>query len=197
MKRRSSYLVGSVIGAALVILFFVAEGLYPILAVEGQFVSAKRFWKNSRAASAYYATAVKAYEQLAPLYKQPVAINKDLTAREIQLSVLEQLIENVLVRTEAEREVGNDLPALVEGKLERYRNDSDLKDAVMNLYGLGFEEFESEILAPQAEREILAGRLFLKGQKLEDWLPGAKKRARVVVFSSRFRWEDGALERVR
>ena len=36
---------------------------------------------------------------------------------------------------------------------------------------------------PQAKREILMGRLYLKGEKYEDWVAQKRKEAAVSIYS--------------
>ena len=89
----------------------------------------------------------------------------------------------------AKIETGDDFDYLVSSKLEKFSGDEELGRAAETLYGLTAKEFESDLLRPQAEREILAGRLYLRGEKLEDWLRDAKAAASVIIFSPQFKWD--------
>ena len=113
---------------------------------------------------------------------------------EIKTSVLMGLIERALIRDGARAEAGSGLDALVREKVSKYENDATLKNAAQTLYGFTPEEYQAEILMPQAEQDILAGRLFLKGQRLDAWLKEAKKSARVNIFSRNFRWSGEFVE---
>ncbi|RJP44345.1 hypothetical protein C4587_02095 [Candidatus Parcubacteria bacterium] len=173
--------------AGLAAFFLASEGYYPVLLVGDRFVSARRFSRGYDAASTYYRNLVETYDPGAPAEEK-------LKPEDIQLSVLEQLVENVLVAEEAERRVGNEFSALVRSKVQKFGDDPELEKAAAVLYGLHYRDFEDFVLVPQAEREILAGRLFLEGEKLEAWLEEAKKSARVVMFSSAFKWKEGKME---
>jgi len=191
IARYKPYIVFlSFIAVGLGAFFLVSAGYYPILVVNNRIVSARTFWKDYQAASRYYQNIVKTYSQ---------AISQEnvLTSTDIQLSVLEQLIENNLVSKEVERQIGEDLSSLVKTKVDKFSEDKKLHEAVAQLYGFSFGDFQEEILIPQAEREILAGRLFLKGEKLDGWLVQAKKSARVILFSPKFHWNGEKLENVK
>ncbi|RJQ29672.1 hypothetical protein C4571_00860 [Candidatus Parcubacteria bacterium] len=174
------------VAVGLTAIFLVSEGYYPVLLVEGEFISVRRFSKDYRAASLYYENFLRTYGG--------ETNEEKLEPKEIQLSVLEQLVEDVLVRQEMERRVGRDADALIANKIEKFKSDENLGEAVTALYGFSLADFEREVLIPQAEREVLMGRLFLDGEKIEVWLEGAKKSASVMTFSSAFHWKDGKME---
>ena len=186
--RYSPYLIFS--GIVLVGLGFfvlVSQGYYPVLVVDGEIVSARTFRKDYQAATIYYRNVLQ-------MYASSTEALGDLKPEDIELSVLEQLIENNLVSKEVRHQLGSDLEALMQSKIERFGADTDLVQGVRQLYGLNFEDFRNRVLIPQAEREILSGRLFLSGKKIDDWLSEAKQKANVVTFSGQFRWSGGKME---
>ena len=189
MTAYKPYLVFlGIVVVALVLLSFVSLGFYPIVWVAGDFVSARHFYKHYGAATLYYQNALRTYNVLSSSSTQ-------LTPTEIQASVLDQLIENTLVARGVREEVGEDAEALAQNRLEKFDQGQTVKAAVHTLYGLGFEEFEHEILLPQAQFELLSGRLFLRGKKIDDWLLETKRSSRVIIFSNRFSW-DGEQVRI-
>ncbi len=176
-----------IVSIALFVILLISFGYYPIAMVNGHFISKRTFLKNYGAAAVYYQNFLKTYQQ------NP-APEKTASPDDIQRSVLTQLIENSIVEAGARKEVGADLNALVEGKVSQASKEPGLDKAVQTLYGMNLDDFKKEILAPQAERDILTGRLFLKGGNIDDWLRDAKKSANVVIFSPQFRWNGDMVE---
>jgi len=170
--------------AVLVLLVALAAsfGWYPVALVNGHAVTARAMDENSHAANYYYQRLLDAAAAGGPAVASttPVAFAAD---------TLDLLVENELVREGAEREVGNDIKAAVADKVGRYRNDPKLEEAVRALYGLSADDFQRLVLEPQAERDILSGKLFISGTKLSDWLTEERKAAHVSVFAAGFRWD--------
>ncbi len=172
-------------GAVLLILvlaaiYLVSSSRYPIALVNGETITARQVAVNYLAAQKYFDSLVKTYPQDAP--EKP-------DAAKIKLAVLNQLVERALIAQGAQLEAGADLDALVRDKVERYASAGDLAQAADTLYGLSTADFQKEVLVPQAEADILSGRLFLRGEKLEDWLMRAKDNAQVVILSGNYAWD--------
>lgn len=178
---RKQALIAFVILAVLLVIFLISFDFYPILMVNGSAVSVSRFSKNYRAASLYQNNLIKTYG-LGQSQIQP------LSGKDLEALILSQLVEKKLVDAGVRREVGDDLEYLLLGKIQKYDESRELKSAVMSLYGMSYADFREEILVPQAERDVLAGRLYLRGENVDDWLAREKKSAKVIVFSKRFRW---------
>jgi hypothetical protein len=171
--------------AAILLVFLISSDFYPILVVNGSPVSARRFWKNYRAASFYQDNLVKTYGQGREV--------QTTSGKDLEALVLNQLVEAELVSAGAKREAGGDLDYLLSGKLQKYDESQDLRNAAMSLYGMPYADFREEVLVPQAKRDILAGRLYLRGEDISDWLAREKQSARVSIFSKRFRWDGGKI----
>ncbi len=187
IKKYKSYLIFIlIVGAGLSAMFLVSLGYYPIAVVNNHFINARTFLKNYEAASIYYQNFLKTYAATSSL--------NILEPSELERAVLTQLIENSLVEDGASREAGAGLKNLIEEKVDKAASEPGLENAVKVLYGLNLEDFKKEILRPQAERDILTGRLFLKGEKIDDWLKKAKKSSRVIVLSGRFYWNGDDVE---
>lgn len=167
------------LAAGLSAAVLVSLGYYPIATVNGGFIWAKHFERDYVAISNYYKNFLKTRGETtgAP----------ELSPKELEFAALNGLVEKRLVREGARTEAGKEFGALVSNKLEGFRRNSET-EKLSDVFGIKREELEEAILFPRAEREILAGRLFLRGEKLEDWLRETKAAASVVVFSSRFRW---------
>ncbi len=181
-KKRTFIVFGAIIVLGLVLFFLVSEGFYPIALISGRVLSAREFSRNYQAAALYYKNLVKTYEPNLPS-------EKTLSAIDLQVSVLNQLIENRLVDEALSEEVQGDLKDLVEAKISKLQNGEDLKKAVQALYGLSYKDFEEAVLVPQAKLDILTGRLFLRGKKIEEWLTETKAASKVIIFSREFTWD--------
>lgn len=172
-------MLGSAIAAGLAILLLVSLGYYPIMLVNARFVSARTFRKN-------YAAESKLYQNFLKTSKSND--QAPLASGDIARSALTRLVENRLIDEEARNELGEDLASMVREKIKLADGNPQIEKGAQVLYGLDLADFKDEILVPQAERDILTGRLFLKGIKIDDWLRDAKKSSRVVIFSGEFRW---------
>lgn len=181
---RKQIILAFVILAGILVIFLISFDFYPILAVNGSAVSARRFYKNYRAALFYQ-------ENLVKTYNQGQSVIEPVSQLDLETMTLNQLVETKLIDAGVRREVGSDLKYLLAGKIEKYDQSQDLKSATMSIYGMPYSDFREEVIVPQAKRDILAGRLYLRGENIEEWLAREKETARVVVFSKRFRW-DGA-----
>ncbi len=167
------------------VFILISGGYYPILSVNGSFVSARTFWKNYQANSVYYQKFIDAYRSSLEDKSKIESVNPN----ELKKLALTQIVENILIGAEVEKELGNDLDAIVSNRISKIDGDKELKKAAEGVYGLNFTEFKDEILVPLAKEEILTGRLFLEGKKLSDWLDAAKKSSQVKIFSGQFFWD--------
>jgi hypothetical protein len=79
----------------------------------------------------------------------------------------------------------------VQGKVAKYRDDTQIAAAAQALYGLAMSDFEREVLIPQAERDILAAKLFFAEKTFDAWLKEARQNAQVIVLSGQYRWDGG------
>ncbi len=188
MKKYKFYIVFLlIIGAGLSALMLISLGYYPIALVNNHFISAKTFLKDYGAASIYYDNVLKTY-------RSDASRDKVLQPSNLQRSVLTQLVENTLIEAEARRIVGPDFDRLVGEKVDQAGNDPRLEKAAQALYGLNLGDFKKEILLPQAERDVLTGRLYLEDKKIDNWLQNAKKSGRVIIFSGQFYWNGDTVE---
>lgn len=183
MSRYRIYIIFSlIIAGGLIAVSLVSSGYYPVLMVNGDFISAKRFLREYRAATIYY-------ENLLKTYSQGIGDEEKLGPDELQLAVINSLIEKSLIADGARDEAGDDFGYLLGNKLENVSVDKELEKAITSLYGMNRDEFILAVMVPQAEREILAGRIFLRGEKIDDWIADAKKDANVIIFSPNFKWD--------
>lgn len=182
-KYRLYAIFFSIIALGIAAIIFISFGYYPIAVVNGHFITAKTFASDYAVASVYYDNILKTYEKSS-------STPEILTPSQIQQSVLTGLIENALIEDGARKEIGNSLDKLVDEKVNQAADsDSGIEKAVKSIYGINMNDFKKEILVPQAERDVLTGSLFLKGQKIEDWLAAAKKSGNIMILSGKFYWD--------
>ncbi|HUX36008.1 MAG TPA: hypothetical protein VMV71_03185 [Candidatus Paceibacterota bacterium] len=185
MKYKLYAIFFLVIALGVAAIFFISFGYYPIAIVNGRFITAKTFVNDYAVASVYYQNILKTYEKSS-------STPEILTPAQIQQSVLTGLIENVLIDDGARKEIGSGLDNLVNEKVNQAVDSGasgDIEKAVKSVYGINMNDFKNEILVPQAERDLLTGSLFLKGQKIEDWLTAAKKAGNIIILSGKFYWD--------
>ena len=159
----------------------VSLGYYPVLIINSDFISAKQFIREYHAAVIYY-------ENLLKTYNQNIGEEEKLGPEDLQLAVINSLIEKSLIADGARDEAGDDFSYLLKNKLKNISVDKELEKAITSLYGMSRDEFILAVIVPQAEREILAGRIFLRGERIGDWIADAKKEANVIIFSPNFKW---------
>ena len=183
---RLYFILGGMLAFLLVALLFVSYGYYPIAVANGSFISARTFLKDYSALALLNANLSK----ISATSSDAFAASPDDMSRK----VMDGLVENALVEAQTKKETGSDFSALVDQKVAEAAKAPGLENAAKTLYGLSFDDFKAEVLKPQAEWDILRGRLFLKGQSVDEWLANAKKSARVIFLSGRFRWAGDHVE---
>lgn len=182
MKRYWIFL--SIVCVTIAVAYVVREGYYPIAMVGNTLLSARDFSKQFEAATTYYRKAQTAYGASST---SPVS--------NLEESVFESLIEDALIHTEVEKEIGKEAPRMAADRADTLLRDTDLLAAAEAVYGLDKEEFRKMVLMPQAEREMLTGKLFLHGMGLADWLAAAKQKERILLLVPGFRWAGGEIKK--
>ncbi|MDO8664499.1 MAG: hypothetical protein Q7K44_03080 [Candidatus Liptonbacteria bacterium] len=197
MKYKLYIIFFVIIGLGVTAIYFVSVGYYPIAVVNGDIITANTFINNYDTASVYYRNFLKTYGSAlstgsGQASSSQIETNSStlqiLTPSQIQKSVLAGLIENILIEKGARKEMGKELDRLVGEKVSQAVEVPEIEKAVWTIYGLSLNDFKREVLVPQAERDILTGSLFLKGQKIEDWLSAEKKSSNIVILSRKFYW---------
>ena len=171
--------------------YLIIARSYPITFVNWQPISLWSFKKDSATAIYYYQKALETYNK-----NQAGIIESSDVRQEIERAVLDKLIENALIHQELRKRLkSNELEKMVENKVEEIVKGKDIKEEVKTLYALSLNEFKERILKPQAEQEILAGRLLLENSLpaagLDEWLKEAKPKAKVIILLPNFEWKDG------
>ncbi len=184
-RQRAAIALVCAVLVVFVLGILIASGRYPVMVVNGTFISSARFEKN------YASAAILHNNQLKINAESPdtLEVLKRVTPAELGANVLDTLVAAALVERGAKREVGSELSELVQARIGELASDPQLQRGVQTLYGMGYADFRDEVLVPVAEHDILAGRLYQRGQSYEQWLAGERKQASVYIFSSRFRWD--------
>lgn len=175
------------LGGAAALLFL--GGRDPIVSVNGTMISSQTFESYVRAEQYAYDAFVAQMAQASTQSQVP-----KLTASQIRVAALNRLIENQLIETEARRDLGAEFDEVLKRKLENVAADTRLYEGGKLLYQTA-DEFERFFLIPSAVRSVLEGRLFLRDERLDNWLARARETVDVRVYSQEFFWKDGAIVR--
>lgn len=179
-----------IVGAGLIFAFFISAGYYPVAVIDGRMLTHHKLRTALAAASTYY-TTVRETARRAPSPGEEISA---LTARDIEQVIFTELIENHIVHFALRKELGEDWNDVIENKVGKFDDDGELRIAARTLYRMTFDDFRAQILVPQAERDLLRGRLFLTGENFEEWLARAKKESRVRILSRQFYWDGSEVK---
>lgn len=163
---------------------------YPVLAVNNQIITERKINLNAQAGLTYYKNYLEFLNQNLIL---ETTTTKMLSPDEVRVIILNQLIERVLIHQEIKKKLGKNLNNLIEEKISNYLKPQ-LEEAAKMIYNLNKNDFKNEILVPQAERDLLAGHLFLENKNIEEWLKESKKNASIKIFNQKFRWTGEKIE---
>jgi len=178
-KRKKLIWAGSAAVLVLAAFIVVSRGFYPIAFVNGKAISTRSFESNFAAVSVYYENYLKTYD---PERKSDILSSEDIGA-----DVLTQMVESILIHKAITKEEA-DLDVLVEERLGSAEGGKNFREAAEKLYGMSFDAFKRRMLVPQIEKDILTGRLYLRGLKYEDFIKDLKAGSRVIILSKRFVW---------
>ncbi len=168
--------------------YLVHYGYYPVALVNSQMITANRFEVEYAVAYNYYVRALSASKDTDPRTRE--------FKKELRRAVLDNLVEQALVRQDLNQRIGRELDQIVQGKIlnSQKLDPQTIEETARVVYGLDLSEFESLVLVPQARKEILQGRLFLEKKNYEEWLREAKKNAKVFIVTPEFYWEESTVK---
>ena len=177
------------IGATLIIAggVMATTKQYPVAVVDWNWVSAKDFEIVRGASEQFYTSAFVTYGKVAPS-----GAEKEKLHIEITRATLDRLIEELLVRNEAEQEVES-LQSKIAEKIKSV-DSQKLQNPVREMYGLGIDEFRRRVLEPQALQELLAATLAATGDSLTARIIALKKAARVILLFPGLLWTENGVE---
>jgi hypothetical protein len=111
---------------------------------------------------------------------------------ELRRLTLDSLIEQELIRAEAEKRLGDEgLGLRVQTKINATTSTEEIADAVKTLYGVSNQDFKEAVLMPLARQEILLGEFANSTSTFESWLVSARRGASVTIYAEDLRWADG------
>lgn len=160
---------------------------YPVVIVNMSWITAKDFNVANAASERFYLRALETYGK-----QKPGEFEKTKLTAEIRRATLDRLIEEVLIRNEAKKEI-DALSAKIEEKIKNVDNQK-LQNPIREMYGLSIEEFRYQVLEPQATQELLAAALAAKGDSLMAQAAIFKKMARVILLFPGVIWTEKGVE---
>jgi len=184
----------------ILIIMFVGGGYlyfakaYPVILVDYRPISAGDLEKYYNGAYRYYQNVFNFYN------KDAAALDSEGAKKEIQRAVLDKLVEDKIINIELNRLIKpGDIDNVVKQKISEINNSQNVQKGAEILYGFSADEFQKQILIPEAKWEILRDRLFLSGEissapdggedkNFEEWLKRAKSKAKVIILASGFSW---------
>ena len=168
--------------------YLLAFGYYPVALVGDRFISANTFYKNYRAAALYSQQVDKANVQLSQT--TDASTTTPLTPDQLRVGVMDQLVESIIIDGALAQELSQgEIATLVDQKVSKYDQSASLRQAAAGLFGFSYADFKDKVLVPQAQRDILTGRIYLKGENFPDWFAEKKKATRVAIFAGGFAWD--------
>ena len=185
MKKKLWLLGGICVALVFGVALSLAFGYYPIASVNGRMITAREFSSTFRAGMNYS-------QEFFSMASSSVS-STQASPMELQAVVLDQIVENVLVSQEVDKELGGDAKQLTNEKVARYDSSQKLHEAAARIFQMPYQDFAQLLLVPQAKRELLMGRLFLRNEKYEDWVARSRTEASVTLYSSEFKWQNGKI----
>ena len=168
--------------------YLLAFGYYPVALVGNKFITANTFYQNYRAAALYSQQVDKVNAQLPQA--ADASTTTSLTPDQLRVGVMDQLVQSVIINQALTQELSKgEISTLIDQKVSKYDQSASLRQAAAGLFGFTYADFKSKVLVPQAERDILTGRIYLKGQNFPDWFAEKKKATRVALFAGGFAWD--------
>ena len=187
MRSKSFFIVFLVmVFLGLGLFYFIRFGFYPVAFVNTAIVSARHLDQAVDSVRHYYSQAAETYSPAGTIEATPGVV------REIRRATLDKLIENVLIYQELKTRVGSDFEDIVENKIMSLKlNTPNFEKAIATLYGLDLERFKKVVLKPQAQEEILEGRLTLENTDFKKWLEDKRRGASIIILATDLYWDGG------
>ena len=167
----------------------VKNGFYPVAAVNLNLISVKSFQENSSAAYRYFQNA------LLVSGADPRVLETLEARKEIRRATLDKLIADELIYEELEIRIIDDFKAIAEKNVAQYiQNNANISEGAEKIYGLSLADFKSQVLMPEAYKEILQGRMFLNKENFDEWLKNKKSGARIIILSPDLQWDGNSVK---
>ena len=169
--------------------FAIRNGFYPVAFVDFNLITKKQIQKDFAAAYKYFQNA------LLVSGSDPRSLETLEARREIRRATLDKLIIDELVYEELEVRTNDDFKSIAEKNVEQYiQNNANISEGAEKIYGLNLADFKSQVLMPQAYKEILEGRMFLTKENFDEWLKNKKSSVRVIILSPDLKWDGSSVK---
>lgn len=167
----------------------VINGAYPVAFVDFNLITEKQIQKDFAAAYKYFQNA------LLVSGSDPRSLETLEAHREIRRATLDKLIIDELIYKELEARAHDDFKSIAEKNVEQYiQNNANISEGAEKIYGLTLADFKSQVLMPQAYKEILQGRMFLNKENFDEWLKNKKSAVRIIILSPDLQWDGSSVK---
>ncbi|MDO8585346.1 MAG: SurA N-terminal domain-containing protein [bacterium] len=170
------------------VFYVLHNALYPVATVNGAMISAREFQRVALAGLNFYVRS-----QEAAAHRQLTSEEVSALYGEIRRATLDKLVAERLIDAELERRLGDRVLALANRKIADAQVDR-LREAVPELYGTTFEEFQEMLLLPEAKQVLLDEALKGELADIQSWLLSARRDASARIFLSKLQWSNGTVE---
>ncbi len=187
MPRPSIIVTTAFVLIVVAVSWLVGTQSYPALMVGWRPIAYGEFRTAYNSALTYYGKALQTYDR-----SSSRVLDSSETKQDIKRAIIDKIIEDRLVEADLRRRMSaEEISNVVRRKISEATSGAEIANEVRTLYGLTLDEFGDYILEPQAEREILEGRLILEGKNFTDWLREARSAARITILLPGFEWDGG------
>ncbi|KKQ22171.1 hypothetical protein A2999_00840 [Candidatus Wolfebacteria bacterium RIFCSPLOWO2_01_FULL_38_11] len=179
------FLILVLIGISVFGSWVILTESYPVVLVNFKIIGAGDFSRNYASSLFYYKNAAKVYGK-----ENSDLFDAEEVRQEIKRALISSLIENVLINEELNKEINSlDLEKMIDEKIEKAVGEKEINRAAESIYGLSYDNFKTQMLIPQAKKEILEEKTALKGENFEEKMEELKSKAKVMIFLSGFEWD--------
>ncbi|MDP3764806.1 MAG: SurA N-terminal domain-containing protein [bacterium] len=162
----------------------VQNGYFPVVAVDGNFISQRTVKENADVSRRLYSQGlVGSSKEMDDLFKKS-------SEKELMKNSLEGLIINQIVKSSASNDQIKKAEKEVEVTFDS-KAEANLSGVLKNVYKWDADKFKERILEPQALLQVVSQE---KGEDFDNWLKSAKLEAKVKVWFSAYKWENGELK---
>lgn len=136
-------------------------------------------------------------------FKQKTAgsSNPALTLGQDDKTTRRAILEGLIIQVVVDNAIGEFGREAIEKEVEETMQQASqtgdrakLEEAVRELYGMEFTDFEVRLLRPQAKEIVLRKRVEASGVVYSTWLEEKLKNTNVNIYFLSYRWQDGELK---
>ncbi|MDP2629587.1 MAG: SurA N-terminal domain-containing protein [Candidatus Harrisonbacteria bacterium] len=189
MKKSLLWFFAVIIAIVLGYYLFSTKS-YPVASVGTSFISAQKLETSYQAGLSYY-------QKEASLALSEEEVAKSEFQQELRRATLDKLIEHKLIQQLLYGLLGSEeAEARVEARIGEVleTRTAQTDEAVQRVFGLDWQDFETLIVRPEAERELLAQHLEGEGIEFISWFDEQLRSAEIEVLISGFEWRVNEVE---